>query len=205
MDRHEVGARLNDHASLRRKRQQTRTRLAPLREHLLRADLPAPCHLGRPGARRKALSNHLRLALCRPAPPTARSGQNLHPAIPSPRVIVKVKNSVNSKLSASSRPTTLNTSQEEWPRRNGDERPDVVSVCENGALSLGPCLGRATIESCFARAVNTKVHHNTSSRRSRRRLCNRLSKTGHMGLRRQAYIHTTLGSDRDEPATPVRA
>ncbi len=42
------------------------------------------------------------------------------------------------------------------------------------------------IESCFARAVNTKAHHNTSSRRSRSRLCNRLpSRThNHVQLRR---------------------
>src|SRR6185312_5262695 len=113
-DRHE--ARLHQVRGPRRQSEKSRTGLAAPREHLLRANLPAPSHLADRGARRKRLGDNPPLLRCRPATASARPRQNLDPTIAAVRVSVDVIHSDSLKPSCTV-PTTFRPSTEERPRR----------------------------------------------------------------------------------------
>src|ERR1700720_3355030 len=75
-------------------------------EYLLRTDLPPPRHLGYPRSRNQGLRDDPCLLIRRPAPPAARSRQNLNSPESNLRVIANVKHKDSSKPSASAKSTT---------------------------------------------------------------------------------------------------
>src|SRR4051812_40734789 len=103
-DRNEVGhcrrCRCRDHA-----RQVLPHGPSPA-EYLLRADLPASRNLRYTGSWKQGLRDDPRLLIRRPAPPPARSRQNLNAAEFTLRVIANVKHKDSSKPSASAKPST---------------------------------------------------------------------------------------------------
>jgi hypothetical protein len=69
-------------------------------EYLLRADRPAPRHLGDPSTRFHCLRDNASLLIRRPTTTTRRSGQDLDPSESTLRVILNVKHNDSSKPAA---------------------------------------------------------------------------------------------------------
>src|SRR6202030_3098691 len=75
-------------------------------EYLLRTDLPPPRNLGHTRSWNQGLRDDPCLLIRRPAPPPARSRQNLNSPESTLRVIANVKHKDSSKPSASAKSTT---------------------------------------------------------------------------------------------------